>query len=264
MSKLKSYLDYFRAKFFAKKPFREIDIFFNMVELRKILLSKLILSPGDAAIDVGAHNGLFTHLFYKCVEEHGMVFSFEPNPYVFEILKKRTCQMKNVRIEKVAVSNSSHQLITLHVHPHTIAQNSTVESKLKTPERMSGKIKKITVGTKRLDDVNFFNKRVKLIKIDVEGHEAKVLQGAEALISRDSPLVIFEYTVYPGHFEPGSLDVMQSMHYRCIDLNTLNLIEHIPAKTYITDILAIPIHQLDSFAPILSTLSQISARHRVR
>jgi hypothetical protein len=48
----------------------------------------------------------------------------------------------------------------------------------------------VTVPVRRLDSFEF--DRVRLIKIDVEGHELAVLRGGEALLERDHPVLVVE------------------------------------------------------------------------
>jgi len=54
-----------------------------------------------------------------------------------------------------------------------------------------GKIELVKVPVKRLDDYEFEGK-VGFIKIDVEGHEESVLQGAISLLERDHPSLLIE------------------------------------------------------------------------
>ena len=51
----------------------------------------------------------------------------------------------------------------------------------------------IYVDVERADKINSLQKeKIELIKIDVEGHEIKVLKGAQKLIESNKPIILFE------------------------------------------------------------------------
>ena len=55
-----------------------------------------------------------------------------------------------------------------------------------------------TVRVKKLDDiVELIDKDIRLIKIDVEGHELNVLRGASRILTSQNPIVIFEQQQHP-------------------------------------------------------------------
>lgn len=68
--------------------------------------------------------------------------------------------------------------------------------------KLNKNITDITVKTKRLDSYNFED--VSLIKIDVEGHEVEVLNGALETIRKNKPTILLEY-----HQEANSENIFQ-------------------------------------------------------
>ncbi len=48
------------------------------------------IEPGDTVIDIGAHSGDFSLPLALAAGRRGIVFAWEPNPYVFEVLEKNT------------------------------------------------------------------------------------------------------------------------------------------------------------------------------
>jgi hypothetical protein len=57
----------------------------------------------------------------------------------------------------------------------------------------SEEIKEIKVQVRKLDDILSRAKKIDLIKIDVEGAEYDVLQGATNILKEDKPVLIFEF-----------------------------------------------------------------------
>ena len=67
------------------------------------------ISSGDIVIDIGANIGYFTLIMAKCIRENGKVFSFEPEPKNFELLKKNVeiNNYSNVILEKKAIGKKT-------------------------------------------------------------------------------------------------------------------------------------------------------------
>ena len=70
--------------------------------------------------------------------------------------------------------------------------------------------------SKRLDDYNFLN--VDYIKIDVEGHELKVIKGAIATIEKYNPVIVIEENgsqeLYNKGVKDDALNFLQSINYK--------------------------------------------------
>ena len=60
------------------------------------------------------------------------------------------------------------------------------------PDNKTDNYKKITIKTKKLDDFEIVN-RIGFIKIDVEGHEAKVCLGLTETIRKNRPTIALEW-----------------------------------------------------------------------
>lgn len=126
-------------------------------------------------IDVGAANGnhsLFFSLFCKATQ----VFSFEPNKehhkYFLELMNANDC--KNVTLSEFAVSSKKHKETVIYVLQES-GQTRTGEAETTT-----------------LDEFIPSTLTISVIKIDVEGHELKVLQGAKQILAKHSPRLYIE------------------------------------------------------------------------
>lgn len=204
----------------------------STVDFRKLLVSKYLLKDGGSAIDGGAHIGYHTRYLSEIVGEKGEVWSFEPNPYMFKLLKKYARQKKQISIFQKALSDQTAHRVTFYVTPYSLLENSTLEEGLKEATQ-----KKVEVETIKIDDLPVSN--LKLIKLDVEGHELSALAGAQNTISQFHPWIIFEYSHNKHRNGSPLLSFLKDLDYVCFDLETLDFLTP-EATIEITDAVAFP------------------------
>ena len=122
-------------------------------------------------MDVGAHGGLYTLLAGKKVGPQGKVLSFEPNPInlIFLRLNVILNELNNVIIIPKAVSDENSKVIL-----HYSSKMTALTSSFTKAERI------IEVETTTIDDTvtSFGFDSIKIMKIDTEGMDFKVLKGA--------------------------------------------------------------------------------------
>lgn len=151
--------------------------------LARFITQKLDIDTNTTAVDVGAnvgnHSVFFSEIFNKVV-------SFEPNPKVYNLLKYNSAG-KNILPLNFGLS-SEPSILNLSIDPKNIGASRILDqvANLKGSDM-------VNVEVRRLDDVSELKDQVvSLIKIDVEGHELQVLQGAAELIQAARPIVVFE------------------------------------------------------------------------
>lgn len=127
------------------------------------------------AIDVGAHVGLMTRQLAK---RFNRVIAFEPDPQNFACLVANTKDIDNVTALNVALGNESRMVSTSHR-----ADNSG-DTHLLLGDIQAG-VKMALLDTMAIPDAG-------LIKIDVQGFESFVLEGADKVIQSFAPVVIVE------------------------------------------------------------------------
>jgi FkbM family methyltransferase len=141
-------------------------------------------SPNALFVDVGANIGYYSLLARKRLGNDGAVISFEPMPDIQEKLIINL-QGMNVEAYQYAVSSSNGQA-TL-----SIPKGSDSNDGISTLQDCVDAIDSITVQTISLDD--FLDKKIHILKIDVEGHEHSALLGAKSLLARGKiKNIIFE------------------------------------------------------------------------
>jgi FkbM family methyltransferase len=145
------------------------------------------LTTDSISIDVGCHEGLVLEGMLM-LSPKGRFYAFEPLPHLFEKLKSRFPSTQ-ITFSDLALSNETG------VVPFNYVVSNTSYSGLRkrTYDRPDETDCTISVRTDRLDNVIPQGDHIDLIKVDVEGAELQVLQGAVATIKRCKPIVIFEH-----------------------------------------------------------------------
>ncbi len=161
------------------------------------------ISKDQVVFDIGGHIGSNAMFFAQIVGESGKVLSFEPNPFnvaAFEKNLERNPDLKvRIQICNLALSDKKGEeefLFTDNVEGGTSSgsfiENADTIWPKKDYEEKAG-FKKMQVKTDTLD--NFIaekNIRPDVLKIDVEGAEYLVLEGAQKTIAETRPLLLIE------------------------------------------------------------------------
>jgi FkbM family methyltransferase len=147
------------------------------------LLSQLI-KPGSVILDVGANIGTHTLSLASLVQNEGYVFSFEPQRLAFEFLCANILinNLTNVFPMHVGISNEPGELLIPVINPAIKVNTAgfTIEG-----HKTGDVVRIITLDSIQLTRCN-------LIKIDVEGMELKVLEGARQTIQNHRPILFVE------------------------------------------------------------------------
>jgi len=151
------------------------------IGVRRALLSL----SGNEFWDIGANTGYYTLMLAKNFDR---VSAFEPNPDAVRILRRKIAKnhCQNVTIVPVALSDSvgrSRLYLHTEVREKTIGSSnslipsSNVTEQARDDEKQIGSVPFVEVETDMVDNL-LRNGRVDLMKIDVEGAEFMVLNGA--------------------------------------------------------------------------------------
>lgn len=149
---------------------------------------------GRTMLDVGANAGFHTltaGLFFR------RVVAFEPTPATAARLERNIMLSghRHISVQRCALSNRTGEA-TLSVDPGHCGAN-------RIDGGASGQT--IAVPLRTLDDLAKEIGRIDFIKIDVEGHECEVLEGAKETIASDRPQLFVEFN------EPAQFDRFRSM-----------------------------------------------------
>jgi FkbM family methyltransferase len=151
---------------------------------KEIKLLPALCERGTLAIDVGANKGLYVdHL----LDVGANVVAFEPHPRMAQQLQR--FYRGGVNVQNVALSDergrAQLRLPKNNVSWATLAATNRLEM-----ADASRGFETIDVEVRRLDEFEFRN--VSFIKIDVEGHEEAVLEGAQITLVANDPSLLIE------------------------------------------------------------------------
>ena len=142
------------------------------------------LQRDSCAIDIGCNRGSILREIVRLAPD-GNHFAFEPIPRLYRLLCKR---FPTVDCRRIALSDVKGTVTFNH-----FTQMDGFSGMVRRDVGANlGRVEEIAVETERLDAIVPEGTTVTLIKIDVEGAEYRVLRGAESLLRRCRPTVIFE------------------------------------------------------------------------
>ena len=152
-------------------------------------IMKRCLGRRSVCVDVGCHKGSFLRWMMKFSPE-GTFYAFEPLPGFYEKLTV-SFPFPQVKVFNLALSNQKGVTTFNHVISNP-AYSGLYKRKYDRPNETECTI---SVSTDLLDNIVEENDHIDFIKIDVEGAELQVLQGAVRTISRCRPIIVFEHGV---------------------------------------------------------------------
>jgi len=140
---------------------------------------KEYVKPDTTVIDGGAYIGTHTVLMSKCVGKKGRVYAFEPQRKIYRelVYNLELNQIKNAVPLRFALGSDSR-----------IVEMSPTRQGNEGGTRVGSGGDKVELRT--IDSFGFRN--VSLIKIDVEGYEKYVIEGARKTIQKYHPVLIVE------------------------------------------------------------------------
>jgi FkbM family methyltransferase len=185
---------------------REI-YFLKLHEYDDLLFVRDVLRKDDKLIDVGANGGIYSLI--AAGEAGAFCDAFEPVPAIAAICEwniKANGLQELVHLHKVALGSSNgHVLLSADTGPTTHRVNKSVSSSIDVP-------------LWRLDSIIADEKRLTVLKIDVEGLEKEVLEGSIQLLSNPNLIAIILETsghgARYGHSDMGIHEMLTKHDFR--------------------------------------------------
>ena len=149
----------------------------------------------DVALDIGANIGLWSR---DLAQQFKKVIAFEP------VADFRNCLIKNATASNI------------DIRPYALGSTDTTINMIVTEGNTGhSHVDNSTIGTGnikmwRLDGLEF--ERIDYIKIDCEGYELSILEGAQETIKHHKPVIVVEQKL---HKDTG---ITKATQYGCVDL----------------------------------------------
>lgn len=163
---------------------------FGSYELPTIRHIRSFLTPGAVCVDVGAQMGYLSLAMATCAGRKSVVHAFEPEGSNAARFMENMAlnNIQNVHLHREAISNVEGMLQLFLSKTANAGTHSTLYNE-STVTESSIQIPATTLDAfARANDLQ----RLDLIKVDVEGAELEVLQGADTVLRAYRPRVILE------------------------------------------------------------------------
>lgn len=176
-----------------------------------VALSKLT-EPSSLVLDIGANIGAHTLRLAKLVGPNGRVIAFEPTEFAFRKLRR------NLDLNPTLASRVEALHCFLTANDATPVPNAIYSSWPLAAEaglhakHLGREMQTESAQARSLDNVlaQGADRKVQLVKLDVDGFECDVLQGATSLLRDTRPIFVMELAPYVLEERGASLDQLLS------------------------------------------------------
>jgi FkbM family methyltransferase len=196
-----------------------------------------LAESGEWCLDIGANIGYMTGLLAARVQAGGKVSSFEPHPIIFGRFQaniKKLANDKYAPIQAHQIAAGATDGTTNLVEPEGFDGN---EGNAKLTNNPISSKKAYQIKISRLDSLFFKEERFGVVKVDVEGWELSVFQGAEQLLAkhRIRDIVFEDFEAFPSE----SVKFLQNKGYTIFRIAKKILGPHIchPSEAKAQDLL---------------------------
>ena len=201
------------------------------------------LRPGDIVVDVGANIGSTALAASIIVGQKGQVFAIEAHPRIFRYLVEnvKLNQVTNIFSYNVALGDKSGEIYF---------SDKKADDENAVLDHAGG----IKVPVHRLDDLDINTAEITLLKIDVEGFEKYVLEGASKRLEK-TKCVYFEswhqHLARYGDTEKDVFDLLMQQGFQIFKISTLDSLRAIP-NDYISEQSEnlVAVRDIDSFLQV--------------
>ncbi|WP_290885908.1 FkbM family methyltransferase [Arenimonas sp.] len=150
----------------------------------EMALLPVLVSPGCRVVDVGGNRGVYAYRFWKLGAQ---VDVFEPNPVCLAVLGAWSRGKPRITLHPCGLSDGNGSA-ELHIPIDDAGVEHDASASLERHEFGQERAQAVSIAT--LD--SFGLKEVSFIKIDVEGHESRVIEGARKTLASCRPALLVE------------------------------------------------------------------------
>jgi FkbM family methyltransferase len=151
-----------------------------------------VIRRGNVVLDIGANIGTWTRAFAHIVGSNGLVYAFEPASATCQSLIDRSAHLPHVRVipAGIGAETCEAELVT----PAGDQGQASLFRHSSGSWAHPGLLRTERVRILRLDDfvVDAGLSKVDFVKVDIEGGEMSLLDGAERTLTKFKPLIYME------------------------------------------------------------------------
>jgi FkbM family methyltransferase len=185
-----------------------------------------LIKLGDVVFDIGANVGAHTLSIAQSVGAAGKVYAFEPADFAFAKLKRNLALNPELQArtfpQQILLAASSADLPEREIYASWPLESDGVVH----PKHRGRLVSAEHAAVETLD--NFVHRegiaRLDLVKMDVDGHELPVLQGASETLRRFRPTLVMEMSPYIHeelhHFFGDFVDILKHANYELRNADT--------------------------------------------
>ena len=180
---------------------RSIIIHFGIFEEDFNILSKFFRNKPLNIIDVGASDGIAAKFFLKKLNVK-KIYCFEPHDFFVKKLKKLKNKNKNIVLNNYGIGNEKEKIKIYYPSIKFLSFNLPIltysfydKKELKKQMQLDFfNYKKLNIDKSliQLKKYRTINKKIDLIKIDVNGYESQIIKAILKQIKKDKPLLVIE------------------------------------------------------------------------
>ena len=163
------------------------DLFESVIED----IYRVILRPGDVALDGGAHVGRHAFPMAASVSRRGLVLAVEAHPALARGLVRRAGKRRLAQVEIVCAALSDR---VGRVPFHCVKRHPAYSGIRARRYDFEDSVQVIEVDATTVDSLlaERRSRRLRLVKLDVEGGEFRALQGGMTTLKNHRPFLVFE------------------------------------------------------------------------
>jgi FkbM family methyltransferase len=189
-------------------------------ELQRVM--RAIDLNGSVCLDIGANIGLHTILMSRQAGTSGSVFAFEPEAHNFLLLTRNVALNKatNVFLSRCAIGEKEGTC-SLVLHPTNYGDH-----RISDVLAFATNVQDVPITTVDAALMDIPEGRVRLVKIDVQGYELKVLRGMKTTLCRN-PDAIMMIEVFPEGLKAAGTSASELVeNLRSLGLSGWELHDH--------------------------------------
>jgi len=176
-------------------------------DLKELNLIKILSRDKSTFIfDCGSNFGFYS-LYLASLNKNNQAIAFEASPKTYQELKKNIeeNEFKNIQCHNLALSNNENQTLTFFESSNDW-ESSLIESNFNDKTKTNISSAKLDSFEDRIEKKN----QHIVIKLDVEGYEMQVLDGAKKIIEKHSPIIILEFSIFIAKDNKFNYDYLKS------------------------------------------------------